>query len=861
MAIAGLHNVSVLENSCRRESQSQSSRRQENGSTRISSILQMWRELEDEHVVNNAQERGSKRILQQRSGDLSTNDSDSRNGEHIFVSDNVSGNEFGRWSQDRFGSQTGNADSSNFNCEPSSDLGDVERERVRQIFREWMKNGGRDRTSNVSLRSNSSRAQRIGEAEQERVGTIRECVQMNNQQRGACIQSREMQAADIGSHIEEVLNGFVVNQNEYRTELVHGGIRKLCGRQALLDMLKKSKSERQTEVQGLLEFRAVSNFAHHQRIQSLLRGRFLRNGKRVPGDISTSIAASELGLRQKQTVSGLREDFFSRLDHSGYSPASSKCSDTPSNADTNCNRNEQIHVDNSDEVMDRLNDQSEHENEETDLVVDIVEDVSRHEASTLVEECQDESRDVTRQVLDGDWQENIANVSSPETLKNEAGDHSGEASYVHFPQDGETSGTYRLINDMENLEHNLVQCIDGQESASQVEGRQEDQDNNGAEWQEARVEHNVLMDCNNEGTSDMHHENGGNEDDSLHETTRNQLEGPYIQDPVTVRRAYTFYLLDDDNVQSMELRELLNRRSVSGLLHSGFRESLDQFVQSYVERQNDPSFDLVLNETSGISASVEQDVEQQSSDRNEGHRDAEVLPLPLPSPRMPYMQPLWDQDSYHQNETSATPASVEQDVEVEQQSRDRNEGQRDDEVPPLVLTLPRMPYTQPLWDWDSYHHYNWAPDDVHQRPGIEWDIINDLRVDMARLQQRMNSMQRMLGACMEMQLELQRSIRQEVSAALNHSAGSQGTIGDSSSKDAHNWDNVRKGICCICSKGNIDSLLYRCGHMCACSGCANELVQRGAKCPVCRAPNLSSGSHQIVSLVKVRLVLLKAPAA
>ncbi|MBA0800267.1 hypothetical protein Gohar_010711 [Gossypium harknessii] len=146
-----------------------------------------------------------------------------------------------------------------------------------------------------------------------------------------------------------------------------------------------------------------------------------------------------------------------------------------------------------------------------------------------------------------------------------------------------------------------------------------------------------------------------------------------------------------------------------------------------------------------------------------------------------------------------------------------------------------MNYMQPLWDQDSYH-YNWVPHDVHQQFGIEWDIINDLRFDMARLQQRMNGMQRMLGACMEMQLDLQRSIRQEVSAALNRSAGSRGMIDDSSSKDAHNWDNVRKGLCCICSKGNIDSLLYRCGHMCACFKCGNELVQSGAKCPMCHAP-------------------------
>ncbi|KAM0926354.1 hypothetical protein ACQ4PT_003458 [Festuca glaucescens] len=200
----------------------------------------------------------------------------------------------------------------------------------------------------------------------------------------------------------------------------------------------------------------------------------------------------------------------------------------------------------------------------------------------------------------------------------------------------------------------------------------------------------------------------------------------------------------EDAVYGVELRELLSRRSVSNLLSSGFRESLDQLVQSYARRQE-------LDE----------------------------------------------------RQTPTTGRALSED----RAGRGIDEPNRGD----------------------------WSHRQAVHCPEFECDAIHVLREDLIGLQRGMTSMQQMLRACMEMQIDMQRSIKQEVSSALNRSIPIQGRA-DGMLGDPSRWMLARKGTCCICCDNQIDSLLYRCGHMCTCSKCASELLHGVGKCPLCRAP-------------------------
>nr|GMD15943.1 uncharacterized protein LOC109176729 [Ipomoea batatas] len=622
MAIVSLHNVSAFDSSFPGESRRRGER--ERPRTGASTLIQMWREIEGESMVSNTITRFGDRDGQLRNEGV--------NSVGIFESDGHN-NGVNSQNQTVLGKENQNGTS-----DYSMDLGEIERQRVRQVFRGWMGDGVKIRSLNTSPSpiNGQSKAEWLGGSECVKLRIVKEGLEMNNQQRGTNNSDRDEGGAENSPKIEQVSDRVLLKNSGNGVWKGCRALRGLRGRQALLDLLLKAQRERQRELQSLMEGRPVSNFAYRNRIQSLLRGRFLRNDRLILDErpAAASIAASEIGLlRQRQTVSYLRKGFLSRLVHiePGHGQICGFQSNDSSNGDIGL------------DVIDDFRDQSELAYEWREINEsqrlgnsETVGEMNQHgstvktaETSERRLECDSES-----------WLESAANQQNPTTRDNDVEEHSHEDS----------------------------------------------------------------------------------------------MDAP-------VGRADSFYIPDDNDVHSVELRELLSRRRVSNLLQSGFRERLDRVIQSYVERQVQASLDWEMDDEGEIN-----DIER----------------------------------------NNFSPDSL----------------------------------SQTLWD-------------------SEWEIINELRTDMDRLRQQMNNMQKMLETCLDMQIELQHSVQNEVFAALNHYAVSEdenAASEDNLLKDEPKWDNVRKGICCLCCTSSIDSLLYRCGHMCTCSKCAEKLVQEHGKCPMCKAP-------------------------
>ncbi|KAG8060833.1 hypothetical protein GUJ93_ZPchr0002g23170 [Zizania palustris] len=555
-----------------------------------------------------------------------------------------------------------------FDREPFPDTADRDRERVRQIARRLTAS-----TDVPTAAAAAASGEWLGETERQRVRLVREWVQMASQPRDSRVASRR----------EETATG----DRERRGEPP-----RLRGRQARLDVITRMARERQRELQGISGYHIVSEFPHRSRnrIQGLLRGRFLRNAVLpVEEERPPSVAARELGqLRQSHRVSTLRSDNVVSSQDISQSHSSVA---------------ESVRLLGSDEPQQGAEVRASTGTEDTSQ--SILESVGLQEDDA--DSAGVESSSITLDNMVENHETQVDNRLQDETGRDARfWQPSLEGSLDRWPNGTAEVADRNRVDNAEELQSETLE----------VDGRDDDN----------------LQDENDEWHDDDSHGTENWQDDYQDSTLG---MGPI---PITENR---FIPPDDDNVYSMELRELLSRRSVSNLLSNGFGESLERLISN-----------------------------------------SKLLSTDLP-----------------------------------------------------LLSLLHLCHHDSRYGTENCVITTGAVDTGYSR-SKEWDAINDLKTDMGSLQQGMSSIQRMLEACMDMQLELQRSVRQEVSAALNRFTGPEGYGVMDLADDGSKWDQVRKGTCCVCCDTQIDSLLYRCGHMCTCAKCANELVRTGGRCPLCRAP-------------------------
>ncbi|XP_056163479.1 flocculation protein FLO11-like isoform X2 [Syzygium oleosum] len=338
------------------------------------------------------------------------------------------------------------------------------------------------------------------------------------------------------------------------------------------------------------------------------------------------------------------------------------------------------------------------------------------------------------------------------------------------------------------------------------------------------------------------------------------------------RRQEWYREMLETNSVNEEIRQLIERGRVSSFLSSDFRERMDALMTSHFQRQTQP---LGHQEEEQDDLSSQERMEQLMSSLLQGHEH------PVGNQQGEEERNELGQQEEEQEEGNA-PEDDEQEYIIEDEEDDDNddegeeieeedddeemeddeevEGQEEEEDDEERGSLIGHQYheasdyfdhstssfhmpSQSLRSW-SYNdnemnddHEQVASTSSEQPPpshsyyedpqqhstcmdnlSMEMELIIDLRGQMRQLQREMSELRKSIKGCMEMQVTLQDSMKQEMSSAKS-------------------VDKVpRKGNCCVCYEKQVDSLLYRCGHMCACLKCAHEMQWSSGKCPICRAP-------------------------
>ncbi|GMH31031.1 hypothetical protein Nepgr_032874 [Nepenthes gracilis] len=600
---------------------------------------------------------------------------------------------------------------------------------------------------------------------------------------------------------------------------------RLRGRQAIIDLFMRMERDRRKEIEGLAARQAVSKFQQRGRIQSLLRLRSLRQEETDEELLrrrqSTDGCESN---RSRQTITSLRERFGQAYEQDCANMRSRLSQETLNgNSDT--------------EKPSKINQQSEdiehQEKKKFEPIENLLEENIKEPVENLLHRAQDLQEE---------------NVPSSDLVRQESVSEDGNLNSVLYAEDHHEESilssyfTGDLIDSVAagNLDsQEIMACIETSDNCSEEEEEEEELIYEG---QESRNQQ--FLETNLEWINDI------------------SRPRSYWED----RRQAWYQKIFHSSSINEEIRQLIERKSVSAVLASDFRERMDRLMVSCMQRQIH-SLDKEQEGGQPMGEFLQRQIHIQSLRSQEEKQGQKQEERQLQEEIKEHKELLQDVGKEREKESSEKNEVVQENDEEGSPSILRYHDVIDfvDQIPSSQLPWSlyqdheasnNTPSSQSSW---SHYQDHEASDHVASTPfqkstvlhsydhdtvegssfkivsSIEMELIYDLKARMEKMYHEVSELRKSIKSCMDMQVSMQNSIRKEVSAALYHSEREE--------KKESNKKEPKKGTCCICYERKVDSLLYRCGHMCTCWECAHELQWRSSgKCPICRA--------QIVDVVR-----------
>ncbi|KAK8557769.1 hypothetical protein V6N12_009994 [Hibiscus sabdariffa] len=668
------------------------------------------------------------------------------------------------------------------------------------------------------------------------------------------------------------------DQAEHKCFSLATNLTRLRWRQAINDLLIQRKQDKNRELDSLGKRHRVSKFPQRGRLQSMLRLRSLQRCQTIQDKCRPQLPEAHLNrLPQASTIMHFREKFSTGADHLTTPQnvsATSRCLQKDNKSIGKPQQREESHCQKGDQSSWQVNRSITNKNEDVHEQAKPISDAIQQKTS-LEARCPESLKTANAMIPLEDQPHN-------EVTKKQ-GSNSQQHIFLASQETTEpeivTRNEVAKVEQEKDQHHLSLESQQTMETSTSLNSSVEDEigeEEGSGNRQHLRlhsrsediVEKSSLS-YNNDST-----ENEVTEEEEDHYQQYFDENNDYdwfsnVSRPrsywESLRKEWYQEVLSKAS-KNGEIRELVERGRVSTLLASDFRESMDRLLTSRIQMQSDGGEDIedkegtvcrgrvstlhgsdflqTMNRIMTCRAQIKADgtenqkevegkeetVESLSclqrnlhttNDQGEEEDDDEYEDEDVDEEERSLSSHQCHEANNYFNHSSSSlqlpsPYSL---LMRSWSSQDDNETRNDYERGASVFSLPPQPSQVQCYQGAARQSSSST-----NRPSLEIELICDLRGHMEQLHHEVSELRKSILMCTEMQMKLQHYM-------FNGEAHS-GKSKDSAAGIP--W----KRSCCICYEMQVDSLLYRCGHMCTCLKCGKELQWRSGKCPICRAPIL-----------------------